>query len=132
MSTTPVTSFLRYSLLLDAAISGLMGALLLLTAVPLAALLRLPENLLFGVGVIFVPYVLVVAWLGRRPVLPRGAVWAVIACNVLWAIACVLPLMSGMVASNSLGVAFVIVQTVAVLVFAELRFTALRRIVVTA
>lgn len=61
MSTTPVTSFLRFSLLLDAAISGLMGALLLLAAVPLAGLLRFPENLLFGVGVIVVPYVLVVA-----------------------------------------------------------------------
>lgn len=132
MSTTPVTSFLRFSLLLDAAISGLMGALLLLAAVPLAGLLRFPKNLLFGVGVIFVPYVLVVAWLGRHPVLRRGAVWAGIACNVLWAIACVLLLISGIVAPNSLGVAFVIVQTVAVLVFAELQLTALRRIVVTA
>lgn len=58
--------------------------------------------------------------------------WAGIACNVLWAIACVLLLISGIVAPNSLGVAFVIVQTVAVLVFAELQLTALRRIVVTA
>ena len=127
MARVAVSPLLRFSLLIDAAISGLMGLLLLLGAGPLAALLRLPEALLFGVGVFFVPYVLVVAWMGLRSALPRGAVWAVIACNVLWAIDCAWLLMSGMVSPNNLGTGFVIVQAVAVLVFAELQFTALRR-----
>ena len=127
MSRVAVSPFLRFSLLLDAAISGLMGILLLFAAGPLATLLRLPESLLFGVGVFFVPYVLVVGWMGMRKTLLRGAVWAVIACNVLWAIDCAWLLMSGMVAPGNLGVGFVILQAVAVLVFAELQFTALRR-----
>jgi hypothetical protein len=127
MSRVTVSSFLRFSLLLDAAVSGLMGLLLLIASGPLATLLRLPETLLFGAGVFFVPYVAVVAWMGLRTTLLRGAVWAVIACNVLWALDCGWLLMSGMVTPNSLGVAFVIVQAVAVLVFAELQFTALRR-----
>ncbi len=127
MSRVAVSPFLRFSLLIDAAISGVMGLLLLLAAGPLAALLRLPEALLFGVGMFFVPYVLVVAWMGMRAVLPRGAVWAVIACNVVWAIDCAWLLMGGMVSPNNLGTGFVIVQAVAVLIFAELQFTALRR-----
>lgn len=127
MSRVAVSPFLRFSLLIDAAISGLMSLLLLLGAGPLAALLRLPEALLFGVGALFVPYVLVVAWMGLRSALPRGAVWAVIACNVLWAIDCAWLLMSGMVSPNALGVAFIVMQAVAVLLFAELQYMAVRR-----
>ena len=127
MSRVAVSPFLRFSLLLDAAISGLMAILLLFASGPLATLLRLPESLLFGVGVFFVPYVLVVGWMGMRKTLLRGAVWAVIACNVLWAIDCVWLLMSGMVTPNALGVAFVVVQAVAVVLFAELQYVAIRR-----
>jgi len=127
MTRTPVTPFLRFALLVDAGVSGATAVLLVVAAVPLAALLHLPEALLFNVGLVLVPYVVVVGWLGSRHDLARTAVWAVIACNVVWAIDSCWLLVSGLVAPNAFGVSFVIVQAVAVLVFAELQFTALRR-----
>lgn len=127
MTRIPVTPFLRFALLVDAGVSGAMALLLVLAAAPLSILLHLPEPLLFNVGLVLVPYVVVVGWLGLRQDLARTAVWAVIACNVLWAVDSCWLLASGLVAPNALGTAFVIVQAVAVLVFAELQFTALRR-----
>lgn len=127
MTTVSVTPFLRFALLVDAAVSGAMALLLIAAAGPLAGLLHLPEALLSAVGLVLAPYVIVVGWLGTRTTLPRAAVWAVIACNVLWAVDSAWLLFSGMVSPNTLGVAFVIVQAVAVLVFAELQFSALRR-----
>lgn len=127
MSTVVVSPFLRFSLLVDATVSGVMALLLMAAAAPLAGLLLLTEALLFRVGLVLVPYVLVVGWLGMRAALPREAVLAVIGCNALWVVDSGWLLFSGMVAPNNLGVAFVIVQAVAVLVFAELQFTALRR-----
>lgn len=110
-----------------AAISRAVGALMLAATGALHNVTALPESLLRYVGFLFIPYVLVVGWLGLREAVPRAAVWAVIACNVGWAIASVWLLSSGGVAPSTLGVAFVIVQAVAVVVFAELQFMGLRR-----
>ena len=132
MSTVRVSPFLHLALLVDAAISGATALLMTFAAGPLAQLTRLPEALLLWVGLALLPYVAIVAWMGRRETLPRAGVWAVIACNAVYAIDCVWLLASGNVAPNWIGQAFVVVQAVAVGVFAELQFTALRRAVVPA
>ena len=64
--------------------------------------------------------------------LAHGAVWAVIASNLGWAIASMLLLASRSTAPSTDGVAFVIAQAVAVVMFAELRFLSLRRSAVAA
>ena len=92
----------------------------------------LPEPLLRYVGLLFIPYVLLVGWLGSREVLPRGVVLAVIACNLAWAIGSIWLLSSGSIAPSTFGVVFVIVQAVAVVVFAEMQFMGLRRSAVPA
>jgi len=132
MSTVRVSPLLRFGLLIDAGISGAVGALMLAATGMLYNITALPEPLLRYVGLVFIPYVLLVGWFGLRESLPRGAVWAVIACNVAWAIASVFLLTSGGIAPSTLGVAFVIVQAVAVVVFAELQFMGLRRSAVPA
>ena len=112
------SAFLRYALLGDALASGATGLLAFAGADALAGLLGLPQPLLRYAGLALLPYGLVVAWLGSRPGVPRGAVWAVVAANVLWAVDSVVLLASGWVAPTMLGVAFVIFQAAAVAAFA--------------
>ena len=120
-------AFLRTTLLLDAVASGATALLVLAAAGILADLLALPAALLRGAGLVLIPYVAFVAYLGSRELAPRAAVWTVIAANVVWAAASLLLLASGLVAPNALGHAFVIGQALVVAAFGELQYVALRR-----
>jgi hypothetical protein len=83
-------------------------------------------------GLLLVPYVALVAFVGTRETISRPAVHAIIVLNVLWVAASIGLLMGGSVAPTALGTAFVIAQAVAVGVFAELQFVGLRRTQATA
>jgi len=111
---------------LDAAITGVTGLLMLVAAAPLGDLLDLPTALLAVAGAVLIPYVACLLWLATRAEVPRTGVLAVIALNVAWGLGCVALLVSGQVEPNALGMAFVLVQAVAVLVFADLQALALR------
>jgi hypothetical protein len=123
----PSPAFLRATLLLDAVASGTTALLVLAAAGILADLLAIPAALLRGAGLVLVPYVVFVAYLGIREHAPRAAVWAVIVMNALWAAASLLLLVSGWIAPNVLGHAFVIAQALVVALFGELQYVALRR-----
>jgi hypothetical protein len=126
-TTLHPTPFLRFALLGDAAASGATGLLLAAGAGSLAGLLDLPEALLRIAGLVLLPYAAFVAWLGtRKGGVPRNAVRAVVAINLLWALDSVLLLAAGPVAPNGLGIAFVLAQALAVMGFAALQWTALR------
>jgi hypothetical protein len=127
MPTFHPSTFLRRAILLDAAASGATALLLIAGAGLLEGLLGLPAALMRGAGLVLVPYVAYVAWLGTRERVSSGAVWAVIACNALWAAASVLLLLGGWVALTALGIAFVIAQAAAVALFGELQYMGLRR-----
>jgi hypothetical protein len=77
-------------------------------------------------GLVLVPYVAFVAWVGTRETISRPAVQAIIAMNVLWVIGSAVVLFA-FVAPTLLGYAFVIAQAIVVGVFAELQFIGLRR-----
>ena len=66
MSTNQSTTCLRNVLLLDAAASGATAALLIAGAGLLDGLLGLPVALMREAGLILVPYVAFVAWVGTR------------------------------------------------------------------
>ena len=119
--------FLRYVLLADAVASAATGLLMIAGAVLLEGLLGLPVALMREAGLVLVPYVAFVAWVGTRILIPHGAVQTVIALNVLWVAGSVLVLASGWVAPTALGYAFVIAQAAAVGLFAALQFIGLRR-----
>ena len=119
--------FLRYVLIADAIASGATGALMILGAGYLAGWLAIPAGLLFEAGLILVPYVLLVAIVATRPVVAVSAVWFIIACNALWTVGSFALLVSGLIAPNALGYAFVIVQALAVALLGELQYVALRR-----
>lgn len=74
------------------------------------------------------PFVTFVAYVATRENTAPRAVWAVILVNALWVVASIGLLLSGWVAPNGLGITFVIVQALAVGLFAELQYVGLRRV----
>jgi hypothetical protein len=121
------SAFLRFALVADAIASGATGLAMALFSGALSALLNLPAPLLFYAGLILVPYAAAIAYLSRRKVLPRWAVFAVIVCNVLWAVDSVILAFSGWVAPSALGYAFILMQALVVFAFAEMQYVGLRR-----
>lgn len=119
--------FLRRALQADAIFSGVSALLLVFGAGLLASLTNLPEAFLRNTGLVLVVYVALVGYLGTREMMSKAAVWAVIAVNVVWGIDSILLLLSGWVSPNLLGQAFVVMQAIAVGVFAELQFIGLRK-----
>ncbi|BBD36898.1 MULTISPECIES: hypothetical protein [Aminobacter] len=126
MSIT-VTPFLRNVLHADALISGAAGLLMMLGTPLLSPLLELPAQLLFWAGLVLVPFVAMLVVIARRATVSKLVMIDIIAINVLWVVASFGLLVSGVVAPNALGIAFVVAQALAVAVFAELQFIGIRR-----
>jgi hypothetical protein len=121
------SAFLRYVLFADALVSGATGALMAGAAGVLEPSLQVPAPLLRIAGLALLPYAAFVAVLARRDGLPAGAVWAVVACNAIWAVDCVALLFTGWIDPTLLGVAFILMQALVVAAFAELQVIGLRR-----
>ena len=119
-------TFLRYALLADAFASGATGLMMIAGAGLLEGLLGLPTALMREAGLVLVPYVAFVAWVGTRDAISRPAVQAIIALNVLWVVGSAVVLFA-FVAPTVLGYTFVVAQAIVVGVFAELQFIGLRR-----
>ncbi|WAX94555.1 hypothetical protein N7E70_023265 [Aminobacter sp. NyZ550] len=126
MSIT-VTPFLRNVLHADALISGAAGLLMMLGTPLLSPLLELPAQLLFWAGLVLVPFVAMLVVIARRATVSKLVMIDIIAINVLWVVASFGLLVSGVVAPNAVGIAFVVAQALAVAVFAELQFIGIRR-----
>jgi hypothetical protein len=124
--TTP-SRLLRQALLADAVLTGITALLLAFAATPLASLLGLPVGLLRWSGIILIPFTAFVARLRTQERVQRPFVFAVVACNVLWALDSVLLLFTGWVEPTVLGEVFVLGQAIVVAVLAELEFVGLRR-----
>lgn len=132
MSHIVPSLLLRRALTADAVMSGGAAILLIAGAGIASSLLGLPVTLLRGAGLILIPFVALVTFLATRREIEAQGVWTVIVLNVGWVAASLLLLVSGWVAPTGLGYVFVIVQALAVAVFAELQFTGLRRPAVAA
>lgn len=121
------TPFLRRAIQADALVSGTMALLLVASAGVLAPLLNLPEAFLRSTGFVLMVYVALVGFLGTRSMMSKAAVWAVIAVNAVWTVDSIALLISGWVSPNLLGQAFIVMQAIAVGIFAELQFIGLRK-----
>ena len=119
--------FLRRALQIDALFSGVSALLLVFGAGLLAPLTNLPEGFLRNTGLVLVVFVLGVGYLASREMMPKAAVWAVIAINAVWTIDSIALLASGWVSPNLLGQVLIVMQAIAVGVFAELEFMGLRK-----
>jgi hypothetical protein len=115
-------------LLLDAASCVGMGAVLLAAPGMLAQVLGLPEPLTRGAGLALLPFAALLVWTARRPEVPRGVAWALVAGNALWAVdSFALPATPWLAGATALGVAFVVGQGAVVAMFAALEAVGLRR-----
>ena len=126
MSIT-VTPFLRHVLRADALISGAAGLLMAAGAPYLAPFLGLPSALLFWAGVALFPFVALLVAVSARSEVSRLMLIDIIGINALWVIASFGVLLSGAVAPNALGYAFVVAQALAVALLAELQLVGMRR-----
>ncbi len=124
--TTP-SSLLRKALLVDALLSGITGLALALGAAPLSTPFGLAAGLLRWSGLILIPYAAFVWRLGTRDRIQRPLIFAVVACNGLWALDSVLLLVMGWIEPTILGEVIVLGQALIVAVLAELEFLGLRR-----
>lgn len=127
MSLFHSPNFLRFALLADAVASGVLGLGMAALAGPLSSLLGLPTALPRYVGMLLIAWAAAVLWIGSRAQPSRGAVWAVIGLNALWAVDSVLLLLTGWIEPTTLGLVFILFQAAAVAVFAELQYVGLRR-----
>ena len=127
ISFTAPSPLLRKALLADALLSGITGLALAFAAAPLATPLGLAVGLLRWSGIILLPFAAFVAWLATRGRVQRPLVFAVVACNALWALDSVLLLVTGWVEPTIFGEMFVVGQAAVVAVLAELEFIGLRR-----
>jgi hypothetical protein len=119
--------FLRRALQIDAIFSGVSALVLVFGASFLAPLTNLPDSFLRNTGLVLVAFVLGVGYLASREAMSKVAMWAVIAINVVWTIDSIALLASGWLSPNLLGQVFIVMQAIAVGIFAELEFIGLRR-----
>ena len=117
--------FLRTALTADAVVSGGVAALQLTAASWLSELLMLPRTLLVESGAFLVAYTVLLVALARSARVPSAVVGIIVLGNIAWAVGCLGLLAMDAPAPSRLGVAFVLVQALAVLLFAALEYVGL-------
>jgi hypothetical protein len=124
---TDRTTFLRRSLQLDGVASGLCGALLLVGAQPVAALVGLTApGIARAVGALLLVYAAALLWNARRARLSRGEVLLAVVLNAGWVAGSVTVKEVGSL--TRVGNWAVAAVAAAVLVFAVLEIVGLRRL----
>lgn len=121
------TVWLRRALWIDVLFSGVAGVAMGAGHTLLAPVLGLPEGLLIGAALVCLAWAAALGALARRPRMPRLLVWDVILGNGAWVAASIALLAFGWVQPSGWGTAFLVAQAVAVGVFAELQWWAMRR-----
>ena len=128
-TTTPLRArLLRRTLQVDAAVCGLSALLLIALAGAVAEPLGLSSTLLRGAGLVLVPCMVALAFVGTSATISRVAVRAIVALNLTWAAAGIVLLLSGEIAPTSLGEVFVVAQAILVAGVADLELIGLRRL----
>ena len=118
---------LRFARTLDGVATGANGVLYLAGAPLLDGWLGLPTELLMAVGAFLIVYAALVLRLATRPAMPRTAVVAVIAANVLWVVDSLLALALDWFTPTTAGQVLIAVQAVLVAGLAALQYVGLRR-----
>ena len=113
---------LRRALWADVLVSGGLGLMQLIGGASLAALLGLPEPLVWGTGLFMLVYVATLLWLARGRPVPSWCFAVVVYGNAAWAAACVAIWVLGAVLPTSLGVAYLLLQALAVFALAAWQF----------
>ena len=125
--TVENTSFLRNTLLADAAMGAGAAALTIFGSGFLASLLALPQGLIFWAGVALVPVAIFLLVMARKTRIPRSWLREIVLINWAWVAASFAILLFAPIEPNMLGAAFIVAQALAVAAFALLEGLALRQ-----
>lgn len=121
------TQLLRRTLLASATFSILTGAVVAIVGSTLLAELGLPEIVPAEVsGLMLIFFGLFVGWSATRIVMPVATIWLIVGLDAGWVLGSVL--LSLLLSLPAIGNTVVLVIAVAVLIFAILQITGLRRI----
>ena len=121
------TTFLRRSLQLDGAASGLTGALLVLAAPPISRLIGLSApGIARAVGVGLLIFAAALLWNASRPAPSRGETMLAVALNAVWVVGSLVLIVDGPL--TLLGAGAVAAVAAAVLGFSVLEVIGLRRL----
>ena len=126
MKTIAPVRFLKLALYADAAASAALAGGQLLFPALLSEQLSLPAMLLTETGIFLVGYVLMLLFLAGMARVWAAAIQFVVIGNVGWALGCLALAATPLVSPSGLGVAFLLFQAVAVLLFAWLERAGLR------
>jgi hypothetical protein len=126
MQAVEPSSFLRQVLLADAAVSGTVAIAQLAAAPLLGALLMLSPALLLSTGAFLLGYVILLIVVSRASAAWTLILWIIIAGNVVWGIGCLVVSQGIEPSPSTLGTAYLVVQALAVWVFAWLEYKGLR------
>lgn len=120
-------TFLRRSLQLDGAASGLTGALLVLAAPPISRLIGLSApGIARAVGVGLLIFAVALLWNASRPVPSRSEAVLAVALNAVWVVGSLILIVDGPL--TLLGAGAVAAVAAAVLGFSVLEVIGLRRL----
>jgi glucose dehydrogenase len=117
---------LRLALLADAVVSATAGLVQVAGGAPLSSLLGLPASLLSWSGLFMLVYAASLVWLARGAARPSALVAVVVVGNMIWAAACIAVWALGIVSPSALGVAYLVMQAIAVFALAAWQFTGWR------
>ncbi|MEU7004383.1 hypothetical protein [Nonomuraea sp. NPDC046570] len=123
--TADRTRFLRITLALDAVVTGGNGLVYLAAAGPVSDLLGPDAGLLRGIGAFLLVYGVAVGLLAAR--VNRTGTRVVIAANIVWTLASIGAVVTGLLDFTVLGAVWAIAQALVVGVFAELQIMGLRK-----
>lgn len=126
MSIFASPRFLSRVMAADALSCAATGAVQLGLTDTLSRLTGLPAALLTATGVFLLAYAALAAWMASRPLPPRRLIGLVVVGNLAWAAGGIALLTSGLVAHTALGAAWVLAQSVVVIVLADLQWMGLR------
>lgn len=126
MTRIQPSRLLRAGLLIDAAGSGLLGAVQLSAGDWLAQASALPRALLLETGAFMIGYAFCLLILARLPLTWSAPITMIAAGNIAWAVLSVALLPAGVFSPSALGMGYLIAQAAAVLLFALLQFAGLR------
>jgi hypothetical protein len=118
---------LRFALMLDGVATGANGVIYLAGAPLLDGWLGLPTEMLMAVGAFLIAYAALVLRLATRPAMPRVAVVAVIAANVLWAVDSLIALALDWFTPTTVGQVLIAVQAALVAGLAALQYVGLKQ-----
>ncbi len=112
---------------LDAILCAVMGAGFMALSAPVSQWTALPQPLLWWAGLVLLPIAAFILLTARLAAPPSWMMGFIVLGNIGWVLLSIgLPL-SGMIAPNAFGWAFLIGQAVIVAAFAAWEFTSMRR-----